>query len=338
MGLLLVLAAAVVLLAPFLVSQQPAPAAGSAAEALKDARRLRIAFPGTAGIELHYRERGTRAPQAAPVFLLLHGFTFSLFTWDPVFERFAARARTVAYDQIPYGLSAKLRRGDWSGMNPYAKEAAIDQLFSLMDGLGIERAILVGSSSGGTLAMEAALERPQRVEGLILIAPWVYAQRPTFPAWFAELPQMRRLSLLIGRKLGEGVLLDYSYADPGRVTEARRTRMLAHTAMAGWDLAWGELLTRSLYSPVEVSRRLAEITQPVLLVSGDTDKLVPVGDSRRVADQLPNGSLQVLEGCGHVPHEECPEAFWQAVSQWLTDRKGEGADAVVPGGGGPDRG
>jgi hypothetical protein len=138
---------------------------------------------------------------------------------------------------------------------------------------------------------------------------------------------MRRLSLLIGRKLGQGVLLDYSYADPGRVTESRRTRMLAHTAMPGWDLAWGELLTRSLYSPVAVSARLAQITQPVLLVSGDADKLVPVGDTRRVADQLPDASLKILEGCGHVPHEECPEAFWRAVSQWLIDRAGKGFDA-----------
>jgi pimeloyl-ACP methyl ester carboxylesterase len=248
--------------------------------------------------------------------LLLHGFTFNLFTWDGILERFPA-GRVIAYDQIPYGLSAKLRRGDWSGPNPYAKEAAIAQLFSFMDALSVERATLVGNSSGGTLAMEAALARPARVEGLVLVAPWVYARRPTVPTLIAELPQLRRLSLLIGRKLGEGVLLDYSYADAGRITDERRARMAAHKGLPAWDLAWGELLTRSLYSPVEVSGRLAQITQPTLLVTGDADKLVPVADTARVAEGLPNAELRILEGCGHVPHEECPQAFWRVVSEWL---------------------
>jgi pimeloyl-ACP methyl ester carboxylesterase len=319
--LLLGLLVGVALLGPLLISEQPVDPAEidlPGLGALGDS--VRIPFPGTEGIELHYRERAAAQATEAPTFLLLHGFTFNLSTWDPVLQRFASVGRTVAYDQIPYGLSAKLSRGEWSGPNPYAKEAAIEQLFSFLDARDIDRAVLVGSSSGGTLAMEAALARPQRVEALVLVAPWVYAQRPTLPAWLAETPQLRRLSLLIGRKLGEGVLLDYSYADPTRVGDARRQWMRAHARVPGWDLAWGELLNRSLYSPVAVSARLSEIEQPVLLVTGDNDKLVPVADTERVAARLPNATLRVLKHCGHVPQEECPEDFWRAVSAWLSEQ------------------
>jgi pimeloyl-ACP methyl ester carboxylesterase len=155
------------------------------------------------------------------------------------------------------------------------------------------------------------------VEALILIAPWVYAQRPTLPTAVAELPQMRRLSTLIGRKLGEGVLLDISYADSARITPERRERMGTHAEVAGWDLAWGELLNQSLSIPVLVSERLGEVTQPVLLITGDQDRVVPSQDTARVAEGLPRADLEVLPGCGHVPQEECPEAFWRAVSAWL---------------------
>lgn len=325
LAVLLALTLAVVLLGPFLIPATSNAGPGRAADLAPAASRfVTVPFEGTQGISLHYQVSGPTDPEDHPTFILLHGFTFNLFTWDPIREFLAARGRVLAYDQIPYGLSAKLTAADWSGPNPYAKEAAIAQLLAFMDALGVERAVLVGNSSGGTLAMEAALARPERVAGLILVAPWVYAQRPTLPAWLAELPQPRRLSLLIGRKLGEGVLLDYSYADPGRITDQRRALMTVHAQVRDWDLAWGELLDRSLSSPVTVSAHLAQLTPPVLLISGDQDKVVKVADTRRVADVLPDVALTVIPGCGHLPQEECPRAFEQAVTDWLAAHPGLG--------------
>lgn len=306
----------VLLLGPFLIRTETVQSLGSAsAAATPQSRFLTIPFPGTEGIGIHYLDAPGRGEAA---FVLLHGFTLNAFTWNRLAGPLAERGRVVAYDQIPYGLSAKVRRGDWSGPHPYAKESAIAQLFAVLDGLGIERAHLIGNSSGGTLALEAALAHPERVESLILIAPWVYAQRPTFPAAITELPQMRRLSLLIGRFLGEHTLLKLSYQDPERITEERRQLALIHTRMANWDLAWGELMARSLSTPVDVGERLAQVRPPVLVVTGDQDRLVPVEDTRRVAAGPPNADLVVLPGCGHAPQEECPEAFLDAVNGWLT--------------------
>ncbi|EGV19907.1 alpha/beta fold hydrolase [Thiocapsa marina] len=320
---LVVLVVLAIVAGPFLISAKPSDGLASNAEAASaESRFVGIPFAGTAGLAVHYLKPPSQAlPEASPdatAFLLLHGFTFNAWTWQPVLDAFAARGRTVAYDQLPYGLSAKPMRADWEGPNPYSKDAAITQLFAVMDALGLERAVLVGNSSGGTLALEAALAHPERVSALILVAPWVYATRPTLPEWLASLPQMRRLSLLIARKLGEnGALLDLSYADASGISQERRAQFKVHTRVAGWDLAWGELLALSLSAPVTVSAHLAQVTMPVLLISGDMDRLVPIEDSRRVAEALPNATFAVIEGCGHVPQEECPDAFETVVSEWL---------------------
>lgn len=328
LGILVALGLAAAVALPLLISPQTVQPQGTAREAATPQSRFAtIPFLGTDGIEIHYLERPGPEGAAATPFLLLHGFTFNAFTWGPTLDAFAARGRTVAYDQIPYGLSAKLAPGDWSEANPYAKESAIAQVFAVMDALGLPKAILVGNSSGGTLALEAALAQPQRVAGLILVAPLVYVPRPGLPTWVESLPQAQRLALYIGRRLGDPTLVRHSYAHPERVTPERQALATIHTRLADWDLAWGALLDRSLSSPVTVSQHLAQIAQPTLVVTGDTDKLVKVEDSRRVAEALPHGTFAMLPDCGHAPQEECPAAFMQTVADWLNGARGPGRGA-----------
>ncbi|WP_295393667.1 alpha/beta hydrolase [uncultured Thiodictyon sp.] len=329
-GVLLVLAIGAAAIVPLLIPAGTVQPTGSArAAATPDSRFLTIPFPGTAGLDIHYLERPAAGPDAR-AFLLLHGFTFNSFTWGAVLDPLAKLGRTVAYDQIPYGLSAKPLPSDWSGANPYAKESAIAQVGAVMQGLGLGHAILVGNSSGGTLALEAALAYPERVTGLILVAPWVHAQRPTIPAAVAQLPQLQRLSLFIARKLGNPTLLEYSYQDPSRLTAARRALAIIHTRVANWDLGWAALLDRSLSSSVDVSERLSQVRVPVLLITSDQDKLVKPDDTRRVAAALPHATLKVLPGCGHVPQEECPQAFMAAVTDWLQSPAAPAAASTRP--------
>jgi pimeloyl-ACP methyl ester carboxylesterase len=180
------------------------------------------------------------------------------------------------------------------------------------------------------LALEAALADPLRIRALVLLGPWVHAKRPIFPGWVADLPQVRRLTLLLARYLGgDSPLLDYSYADPTRVDEERRMLTGIHRQMANWDAAWAALLNHSLTDPVEISAHLAEISQPVLVVTGALDQVVPPADSEATAAELPNARFVSLPGCGHVPQEECPRQVAEAVEEWL---RGEGSrfESLVP--------
>ena len=69
--------------------------------------------------------------------------------------------------------------------------------------------------------------------------------------------------------------------------------------------------------PLDVGEQLAAISQPALVLTGDGDAVVPPTDSERLANALPNADYTVLANCGHVPQEECPRQFTDAVGTWL---------------------
>jgi pimeloyl-ACP methyl ester carboxylesterase len=82
-----------------------------------------------------------------------------------------------------------------------------------------------------------------------------------------------------------------------------------------WDKALWEFTLASQASGLP--DRLAEFTLPVLVITGDDDRIVPTADSIRLAGELPNASLVVIPQAGHVPHEERPDLFMQAVNEFL---------------------
>ena len=62
---------------------------------------------------------------------------------------------------------------------------------------------------------------------------------------------------------------------------------------------------------------MSEFDLPILVITGDNDRIVPNDQSLRLAEELPNAELAVIPQCGHVPHEECPTVFMQAVTEFL---------------------
>jgi pimeloyl-ACP methyl ester carboxylesterase len=306
----------VVLVGPFLVPVPPL-AGLEEPEALagEDSRFLTIPFDGTDGITLHYREGGA----GEPTFILLHGFGSNLYTWDEVFDDFAARGTTLAYDRPPFGLSQRLVAGDWSGENPYAPDSAVAQLISVMDAKGLDDAILVGNSAGGTLALRAALAHPERIDGLILVSPAVYTGggAPAFVRPLLGLPQFDRLGPLIARQFGAlgDSLAGQSFYDPSRITPEQAEKASLPLRVRDWDRGLWEFTKASEAS--DLVDRLADGTMPVLVVTGDSDAIVPTEESIRLASELPNAQLLVTEQCGHVSQVECPEPFLAAVDAWL---------------------
>jgi pimeloyl-ACP methyl ester carboxylesterase len=309
----------VVLVGPFLIPVRPLEGLSSpAALAQENSEFLTLIYLGTDGIDIHYRRGG----EGEPAFVLLHGFAGSLFTWDTVFDDFAARGRTLAYDRPPFGLSERLVAGDWTEGNPYAPDAAVAQLFALLDQQGIDRAILVGNSAGGTLALRAALAQPERVAGLILVSPAVLAGggTPAFVQPLLRSPQLERIGPLIARVfLGqEDGLESAAYYDAGTVTEEQRAKSRLGLQVENWDRALWEFTAASQAS--NLTDALADVTMPVLVVSGENDLVVPVSQSVALAEQLPDAEVVIIPACGHLAQEECPVPLLEAVNAWLADR------------------
>ena len=319
LGAIFILVILLLLVGPFLISIEPIEGLTSAEQATsKESKFLTIPFSGTDGIDIHYLTDGANAEATSPTFVLLHGSNFNSYTWTEVIEFFSQKGKVIAYDQIPYGLSEKLVAGDWNERNPYTSTAAVEQLFLILDELEVERAVLVGNSYGATLAIKAALTQPERVEAMVLADAAVYVNEE-MPTWLFELPQMRRLGPLLARQLGQNeAFIRQTYLDPDQISAVRMGMTMIQTQVEDWDVALWEYLKAWNIDKPDYTTRISEIDQPVLVISGDSDAIVPVTDSRRLHSELPNSELTILPSCGHVPQEECPDLFEEAVNLWLS--------------------
>jgi pimeloyl-ACP methyl ester carboxylesterase len=316
-----------------------------------DARDL--AWPGSAwtpalGLDVHVEAvldgapvtdlAALPSPAAAPV-LLLHGFGANTRSWGATLPWIGEAPETagdvaMAYDRPGFGLTDRPTGGWAPDANPYGPDAQVATAVALIDALGAEAAVLVGHSAGGAIALQTALAHPDRVAALVLVAPAVYRGGGA-PAWSKPLlrtPQLERIGPVLMRQLGGRTGDDFlrsSWADPTRmddaVFEAYRRPLRAHD----WDRALWELVKAS--AEPDLADRLAEVRVPVLVVHGLQDVVVPIEQSRDLIVDLANvpggARLVELDGCGHLPHEECPEAFRAAVESWWNDRA---AAAVRP--------
>ena len=269
------------------------------------------------GLNVHYKIYG----QGEPAFILLHGFGASLFSWREAAEPLSQFGTVIAYDRPAFGLTE--RPLEWEGESPYSQNSQVELVIGLMDALGVKRAILVGNSAGGTIAMLTALKYPERIERLILVDPAVYAGGGA-PAWIRPLfltPQMNRLGPLFARQIRErGVeFIRSAWHDPSQITPEILEGYQKPLRAENWDKALWELTVSSRESGL--AERLGEFNLPVLVVTGEDDRIVPTADSIRLAGELLNAKLVVIPQCGHVPQEECPEAFMQAVTEFLAAPK-----------------
>lgn len=312
--LLASLAVLLILLAvgPFLIPVPPL-------EGLKPPRALAdpdSRFIDVDGVEIHYKEMGS-GPRA---FLLLHGFGASTFTWHEVMDDFAAHGRVIAFDRPGYGLSQRLLPGDWTGDNPYTAESQARQIIAIMDTLGIERAVLVGNSAGGTISVFTYLTYPQRIEALILLDPAIYSGggAPAFVRPLLGLPQMRHIGPLISRSLVSDPqnLLNLAWHDPSRITPAILDGYAKAYQVENWDKALWEFTIAS--RDLNLDTRLNEIRAPTLVITGDNDRIVPTQESVTLASEIANADLIVLPACGHLPQEECPAGVMEAVNLFIT--------------------
>lgn len=303
---LVVLALAVPLCVPLPPLEGTSPAAALAGPASRFAR--------VDGLDLHYEEAGA----GDPTFLLLHGFLASTFTWREVQAPLAAIGRTIAFDRPAFGLSARPLPGDpgWpAGASPYAAAAQVEQTIHLMDALGVERAVLVGNSAGGTLALRIALAHPERVRALVLLDPAVYTDGPPpWTRWLLDTPQLRRVGPLLLRGLADQSqrMVDAAWHDPSRVDAATWTGYRRWLGVDGWDQALWHF-TLAARDHADVREGLAAIRAPTLVITGDDDRVIPTAESVRLAEAIADAELVVIGACGHVPQEECPEPVLAAI-------------------------
>lgn len=276
-------------------------------------------FAEVNGVSVHYKTSSLTPPAGAPTFVLLHGFGSSTYTWHEVLDAFGALGRVIAFDRPAFGLTERPLPQTWI-RNPYTPAAQVDLTLGLMDALHIDKAILVGNSAGATVAAGVALAQPGRVSGLVLVDGDIYDEgsRSRLSRLFLRTPQIDRIGPLVTRQLAGEPGTDFlrsAWSDPDKLDEATVAAYRKPLQVDNWDRALWEYTKAS--RPPGLERDLQRLTLPVLVVTGANDKLVAPSLSERLATELPDADLSVLDECGHVPQEECPEPFMAAVRSWL---------------------
>jgi pimeloyl-ACP methyl ester carboxylesterase len=298
----------ILLIVPFLI---PVPQLDGLVppQELADADSL---FVEIDGIDFHYKTQGS----GEPVIVLLHGFGASLYSWREITPELAESHTTYAYDRPAFGLTE--RPLFWEGVNPYTLEASVRQLGSLLDIWEVEQAVLVGNSAGGTVALTYTLEYPERVRALVLVDPAFGSGGPYARyGWLLNTPQLQHLGPLLVRGISESGLetIDLAWHDPSKQPDDTIQLYTKPLQVENWDI--GLWLYSTSQTATSLRERLGELTLPVLVITGDDDRLIPPESTISAAQQIPDAELVVIQHCGHVPQEECPEDFLEAVIQFL---------------------
>ena len=283
-------------------------------------------FVDVRGLRVHYQEAG---PSDAEPIVLIHGFASSTLMWSRVFLKLAdAGFRVIAPDLIGFGYSDKPGRGE------YTIEMQARMIMGLMDRLGIEQATIAGSSYGGAVAATCALDYPDRVEKLVLVGavnnnkPLKYSVLRVFGSPLigdVVAPLLIGSRRLLRRRM-KRVYDRHSWVLDEKRVEARhrplRTRA-THRAIIRTVRRW---------NAERVSLDAHLIKQPTLLLWGDTDQDVPLDDGRRLEQLIEGSRLIVFPDCGHLPHEEYPDAFTEVIATFCADQSTiEDAQAATAG-------
>ncbi len=225
------------------------------------------------GVRFRLRDEG---PPDAPAIVLIHGFTFSLDSWDGWAADLSRDHRVIRFDLAGHGQS---------GADPhqrYDTATRVRQLGLLLDALHVWKATVAGNSFGGLVAWNFAASSPSRVDRLILVDSAAFSingvtEKPV------PVPAAMRAYLLAPSPAAVAYSAAAIFAHPERLSAARLDQMRALIARNGPALV-AHLQQFTLPDPRPA---LATIEAPTLILWGRADKVVPVAQADQLAAAIP---------------------------------------------------
>ena len=260
------------------------------------------------GPRLYFDRRGRGAPM-----LWITGFTISSAVFDPILGLYDERLDCVTYDNRGAGRSAAPLRP--TSIPELAGDAA-----RVLDAAGVASAHVYGLSMGGMVAQEMAIRFPERVRGLVLGASTPGGPRAIRPTR-AELAALARGAAGALREPDRAWLGTMLFSPEFRAAHPDRVRELlaffnAHRAKAHGVVAqtWATVYHDTV-------ARLPRIQSPTLVLHGQRDAMAPLGNSRLLAQRIPDAELAVVPAAGHAYPLERPEASRDLLFDWLDRRE-----------------
>jgi len=258
------------------------------------------------GLRLHHFETGSGAPV-----VFIHGSGpgasgFSNFKHN--YPQFAAAGfRAIVVDLPGYGASSK------PSDVAYTLDFFVDALRAQLEALGIGRATLLGNSLGGAIALQYALDYPDDVDSLIMMAPGGVEERETY---FRMEGIQKMVSLFTNHQMNRGTmreLLELLVFDRSLVTDA-----LVDERMRVCEQQPPEVLS-TMHVP-NLTKRLAELRCPVLGFWGTDDRFNPVSGASRFLEHCADARFVLMNRCGHWVMVEHRPYFNRECLEFLAHR------------------
>lgn len=237
-------------------------------------------------------------PRGAQAIVGIGGWIGSSELWAEPFSLLSAQWRTIAYDHRGSGLSP-------APVESINYDNLVADVFRVMDACGLERCVLAAESAGALTALGAALARPERISHLVIVdgmyhrglAPdqdmFLQGLRGAYPATLEKFVQL-------------------CVPEPDCEHIKAWGRQILNRAQPEAAIA-----LRMLNSEIDIRDRLAQITQPTLILHGEKDVIVPLERAQELAAAIPGSALTVLAGAGHVPTLTFPGKIAEAIAAFL---------------------
>lgn len=253
-------------------------------------------------VDAHYVRKGKGKP-----LILIHGVFSSSFVWHKNIDRLSKGFDVIAVDLKGYGYSDKPKDGK------YGRGDIREFVIGFMDALKVDKAIVVGHSWGGGIAIDLASRYPDRVEKLVLIDSTGYRIESSLGEWILRLPGVARILLAFSdENILERILKEWVFHDPELVNKQEVGSWMRPYYVRGSVQAALELLNYDF----DVSAEIKNILQPTLIIWGGEDKSLPVEMAQRFKQDIRNAVLRVIPNCGHNPQEERPEEVNELIRRF----------------------
>ena len=251
------------------------------------------------GVRLAYRVDGEAN---APPLLFVNSLGTDLRMWEPQAVCFSRRFRVIRYDTRGHGRSD-------APPGPYTIERLGGDILALLDSLSVERAHVCGLSLGGLTALWLAAHHPGRLRSAILAN--TAARIGTVEGWSARIEAVRAGGMPAVRE----TVLERFFSAAFRRAHPEVVDAIGDTLVATDPL--GYIAACSALRDTDLRAEVSAVRVPSLVVAGALDESTPPSQAEELHTAIPGSKLVVLPEAAHLSNLEQPEAFNQAIFDWL---------------------
>jgi len=260
-------------------------------------------FAESDGVRIFWEATG----EGDPV-LLIQGLGYTSEMWHRVVPALAGEFRVVTLDNRGVGRSDV-------PPGPYSVPMMATDAAAVLDAAGVESAHVYGTSMGGSIAQQLAIQSPERVRSLVLTA--TYCGGPSFVPVDLETYEMLAKRATMAPEDGIRLMVPFIY-DAGtpaeRIEEDLAIRLRTYPTPEGY---LGQLA--ATMSPWDGSEAIRELRIPVLVMHGESDRLVNPANSPVIASRIPGARLVVLPNASHIYTTDQPEAANEEALSFLRE-------------------